>query len=648
MAFWSNLLSTFRGGTNVFTPNVTHFGPGEVASLLDPSRMTAVQMWETQPHFRTVVSFLARNIAQLGLHAFVRDGEDRLRDRDSVLARALDDVDGQMTTYDLVFALVGDLALYDRAYWLVTQTSETSSGWLIRRLPPTWVEPVMANPWDVKHYRVYMKSNGAAVTVSPDKVLRFSGYHPGVASGASPTVEALRETLQEQVEASKYRSQVWKRGGRVSSILERPAGAPPWSDAAREAFREDWYAKYTGNGSKAGGTPLLEDGMTLKRIDFSAQDQQFVEAAKLSLVTVAAAFHVNPTMIGQNDGANYSNVREFRKMLYGDTLGPLVAQIEARINRFLVPLLGMDRARHYVEFNIEEKLQGNFEEQTQALQSAVGRPWMTADEARAIRNMPALGGDAAALVTPLNVLVGGQASARDSGSQNRTGAASRPGFGVKEPAPVSFEVQAARVFSKFFARQARAVKGQLGVKAPEWWDYERWNNELADDLYRFAVEASKAVAADVLDGIGFSPDEYDVDRTFAFLRVLSERVAGQVNLATFGQLEAALDDDDPDEAVSRVFEVAETSRAEQSGTTLTTAVAAFATVEAGKQVAGSRARKRWIVNSGNPRASHAAMDGEEVPVDEPFSNGLMWPGSFDSDVEEVAGCQCSIEIFVAD
>src|SRR5690625_1073346 len=206
MGFWGNLLSSFRGGTTLFTPRVTHLGAGEVASLLDPSRMTAVQMWETQPHFRTVVSFLARNIAQLGLHAFVRDGEVRLRDRDSVLARALDDVDGQMTTYDLVFALVGDLALYDRAYWLVTQTSETSSGWLIRRLPPTWVEPVMANPWDVKHYRVYMKSNGAAVTVSPDKVLRFSGYHPGAASGASPTVEALRETLQEQVEASKYRS----------------------------------------------------------------------------------------------------------------------------------------------------------------------------------------------------------------------------------------------------------------------------------------------------------------------------------------------------------------------------------------------------------------------------------------------------------
>lgn len=646
MGFWGSLLSSFRGGTTLFTPRVTHLGAGEVASLLDPSKMTAVQMWTTQPHFRTVVSFLARNVAQLGLHSFVRDGDDRRRDRDSVVHNALADVDGQMTTYDLVFALVGDLALYDRAYWLVVKSTETPSGWMIRRLPPTWVEPVMANPWDVDHYLVFMKKDGSPVKVDRSNVLAFSGYHPGKALGSSPTVDALRETLMEQVEASKYRAQIWRRGGRVSSIIERPAGAPPWSDAAREAFREDWYAKYTGNGSMAGGTPLLEDGMTLKRIDFNAQEQQFVEAAKLSLVTVASAFHVNPTMIGQNDGANYSNVREFRKMLYGDTLGPLLAQIEARLNRFLIPMLGADRSRHYVEFNIEEKLQGNFEEQSNALSASTGAPWMTRNEARAIRNLPSLpGGDA--LVTPLNVLVGGQASPRDSGSQNRTGASSRV-VSVKAPAPESFEAQAGAVFARFFKRQARVIKSRLGVKAPSWWDHERWDEELADDLFAFAVTASQGVAESVLDGIGFGPDAYDVDRTLAFLRKLSERVAGQVNLATFMQLEAALDDDDSDEAIANVFEVAETSRAEQSGVTLTTAVAAFATAEAGKQVGGSRTRKRWVVNSANPRASHASMDGEEVPVDEPFSNNLMWPGSFDGDVDEVAGCQCSIDIILPD
>ena len=152
----------------------------------------------------------------------------------------------------------------------------------------------------------------------------------------------------------------------------------------------------------------------MKRIDFSASEQQWVEGAKLAFATVASAYHVNPTMVGLLDDANFSNVREFRRMLYGDTLGPEMASIEATVNTFALAALGMDRDVMYAEFNISEKLQGSFEEQTQALQSAVGRPWMTADEARARLNLSALGGDAAQLVTPLNVLVGGQASPRDS------------------------------------------------------------------------------------------------------------------------------------------------------------------------------------------------------------------------------------------
>ena len=91
-----------------------------------------------------------------------------------------------------------------------------------------------------------------------------------------------------------------------------------------------------------------------------------------------------------------------------------MAKIEDRLNTFLLPMIGVDNDQYYVEFNISEKLQGNFEEQTLALQASVGRPWMTANEARARMNMPALDGDANELITPLNVIAGGQASPRDS------------------------------------------------------------------------------------------------------------------------------------------------------------------------------------------------------------------------------------------
>lgn len=654
--FWQNLLSSVRGGSAVFTPRVTYMGTSELAAFLDPSKLTAAQMWETQPHFRTVVTFLARNIAQLGLHSFERDGEtDRRRDRDSVLAQTLRDVDGHTTTFELVFALVGDLALYDRAYWWAAPSSEMPSGWMIRRLPPTWVEPVMANPWEVREYRVYIRPDGTPDIVEPDHILAFPGYHPGRMFGFSPTVDALRETLQEQVEAAKYRAQVWKRGGRVSSVLERPIGAPQWSDAAREAFREDWYAKYTGSGSMAGGTPILEDGMSLRRIDFSAAEQQFVEAAKLSLQTVAAAFHVNPTMIGQNEGATYSNVREFRKMLYGDTLGPLVAQIEGRINSFLVPRMGLDRGRFYVEFNIEEKLQGNFEEQSSALQTSTGAPWMTRNEARALRNLPAVeGGDA--LVTPLNVLIGGQASPADSGSQNRRSvlpAGKARTALVKARAPETYEEQAKRVLGDFFARQGQAVRSRLGAGREDWWDGERWDGELTSTVAGLYLLTATAAGRETLAALGIEPDEYDEPRTEAFLLEAARRSAESINETTQTAVAQAVESVDPDdedapsspvEAAGSVFEIAESSRAAEVAVTVAAFASGFGTVEAARQQA-PQATKTWRTTSTNPRPSHAQLNGVTVGIDEDFPNGLPWPGAA-GDPDETSGCRCAVEISI--
>lgn len=629
-----------------FTPNVTHLGADEVQAML-LGDLTPAQMWSTQPHLRTVVSFLARNIAQLGLHSFERVGEDRKRDRESVFAATMRRPNPDQTAFDLVFALVGDLALYDRAYWLTVEDVDSPSGWTFRRIPPSWVTPVARDVFGAKSYRI-AAPEGDAVTVSADQILAFTGYHPSSFRRGSPTVEALKGTLQEQIEASKYRNQVWKRGGRVSAVLQRPAGSPQWSDAAREQFREDWYAKYTGNGSHAGGTPILEDGMTLNRIDFTAAEQQFVESAKLSFATVASAFHVNPTMVGILDNANYSNVREFRRMLYGDTLGPLIAMIEDRINTFLLPRLGMDSATYYAEFNIGEKLQGSFEEQAAVMQTLVGAPLMTRNEGRAKFNLAAIdGGDA--LVTPLNVLIGGQASPIDSGSQNldpKSAAlpSTKGALALQKAATDAQRDNVTEVLAAFFARQGKSVLSALGA-SQDWWDAKRWDGELSDDLMRVTHTLADLLGKAEAERLGFSGG-YNADQTINFLRSVAERRAKSINETTKAQLDAAINDEEGDPA--HVFEVAKDSRASGVAALVTTAVAGFALREVGQQIAqreGVTPRKTWVVNSKNPRSSHSSMGGETVPIDEPFSNGMQFPGDY-GDADEVAGCQCSIDISI--
>lgn len=658
--FWQNVLSRVNPGTWL-SPRVTYLGgegsPAPLRSITDVDfgALTVPELWTGQPHLRTVVAFRARNVAHLGLHVFERVSDtDRKRDRSSPLAVALRAPDLEATTYDLIFGLVGDLDLYDRAYWLTFWDEEGNPR--LRRLPPSWVSPVMRNPWEVKHFEVSLGDR--TVKVPREQVIRFGGYAPGSPAGSSPTLDSLKDTLREQVEAAKYRQQVWRRGGRVSSVLQRPKDAPAWSPEAAERFRADWYANYTGKGDMAGGTPILEDGMTLNKVDFSARDQQYVEASKLSLATVASSFHINPTMVGQMEGATYSNVREFRRMLYGDSLGPTLTQIQSVVNQYVIPALGMDPARHYAEFNVQQKLEGSFEEQAAVMQTMVGAPVMTRNEGRAKFNLPRVEG-ADELIVPLNVIEGGQASPTDAGSQNRRpgGESSGPALEVKGAGGgVRFkamrrsgdeEEALSDLFSEFFKRQGRAVSSRIFAKSQAWWDSERWDEELSDLILSASAPLVLKEAGVALSDLGLPEDAFDLGRTTEFRKAVAQRIASQVNEATMIQIVEALKDPDgqPREAVARVFDDAAGPRSKVAGTTAFATFAGFAVNEAAKQ-SRPRARKRWIVTSGNPRASHAALSGVEVGIDESFPNGLKWPGSYSGNVDEVANCRCEISIVI--
>lgn len=54
-------------------------------------------------------------------------------------------------------------------------------------------------------------------------------------------------------------------------------------------------------------------------------------------------------------------------------------------------------------------------------------------------------------------------------------------------------------------------------------------------------------------------------------------------------------------------------------------------------------RKGWSAHiDGRERASHAALDGDFVDMDEEFANGLQYPGDPDGEPAEVYNCRCSL------
>lgn len=371
----------------------------------DIDSMSVEQLWHDQPHLRTVVDFIARNVSSVNLHVYRHTddgGRERVRPADKVageFATMMKRANEQQLMSQVIYRSLADYCLYDEFIWIVDTDPDTGAP-RITPIPPSKVTRFRwFDDWTMRSMVLTDETTGQQVEVPAEKVVRMHGYDPFTMKRGATPVDALKDTLREQLEAASYRGQLWRSGARLGGVITRPAGAN-WDAKARRRFKAAWQAQYTGRGSGAGGTPILEDGMDFKPTHLKAQDEQVVDMTKLSLQTVASIFQVNPTMIGLLDNANYSNVREFRKSLYGDSLAPQVKMIEDALNQFVLPALGAPDDI-YCEFNLEEKLRASFEEKAAVTSTAVGAPWMTVNEARVQNNMPAIdGGDL--LARPLN------------------------------------------------------------------------------------------------------------------------------------------------------------------------------------------------------------------------------------------------------
>lgn len=380
---------------------------------LGSERLEAAEIFRRQPQVRTVVGFLARNVAQLGLHAFKRVSDtDRERITDHPLADLLErPLPGKrLTPYDLKYRIVADLAIYDTCFILkVNPDGDGPMGLL--PVPVPLVTPAEESWIEAPYYKLAV--GGQTIEIPGEHMIHIHGYSPeDLTVGESPLM-ALRDVLLEEYEATKHRQGMWKNGARVSGVIERPQpkGSRDWSDEARTRFIREFRDLYSGSGAHAGGVPILEDGMTYKQAGLDPRAAQYIEARKLTREEVAAAYFIPPPLVGILDHATFSNIREQHKQLYQDTLGPWLTQIDEALENQLLPEFTEDGL--YLEFNLEAKLRGSFEEQAAAASTAAGAPWMTVNEIRGRNNLPSIeGGDE--LVTPLNVTVGGQASPRDS------------------------------------------------------------------------------------------------------------------------------------------------------------------------------------------------------------------------------------------
>ena len=402
------------------------FGRTEIHVSITPEEnpivngMSVRKLYSTQANLQAVVSFLADSVAQLPLKVYRRgDDNARIRDTESAAAKLLYRPNADQTAYDLWNAVMIEYLLMGVVTLWVLPDVNSESGYQLRLIPKEWIcDTERETNYAPDSIRI-TAGTGGYIDIPRTEFVQFRRYSPGNPGGYQSPIAALRQTLYEQIQADKFRTEIYRSSGRFNAYLTRPKDVAPWTDEQKKtfltAFREGWST----DGENAGKMPLLEDGMEIKPYQFNAKEAQYAETKQLSREDVAAAYHVNPSLIWHTSTQTYASAKDNARALYADCLGPVIQMLQQRINSFLLPMVGADPGT-YVIFDLTEKLKGSFEERAAILQSAVGGPWMTRNEARADNDMPPLDG-ADELIVPLNVIEGGQASPQDTHMNQNSG-----------------------------------------------------------------------------------------------------------------------------------------------------------------------------------------------------------------------------------
>jgi HK97 family phage portal protein len=636
----SGELATTGGGvTPAYAPITLRAAPWEYETI-----------WRTQPQVRTVIGFIARNIAQLGIHTFRRVSEtDRERLRDHPLAQLLAEPLPGMTQYRFIERIVSDRALYDNFYGIKLRLDGRLR---ILPVPPTLIRPYGGN-WIAPEY--FETAGGRHF--APDEVIHIHGYSPNDLTYGESPIEALRELILESSEAAKARAKMWKNGARLTGVLVRPADAPDWNKDEKRRFREMWRSFSDGGGAE-GGTPILEDGMTYDKIGFNPEQAQYIEARKLNREECAAAYYIPPPLIGILDHATYSNIKEQHAHLYQDTLGPWTVDLQQEFVAQILPDLPGDNANVYCEFNVEAKMRGDFESQAAAASTATGGPWMTVNETRARNNLPAVeGGDT--LIVPLNVTQGGLANPRDTAPDAadappkarglpRSKASGRPSsIGTFASERDALE----KTLVSFSERQADALLVAAGAKADDGMPdlLELWANGSEDRLAQLQAllahhgfRLAQVGAWEVLDVWNEEAEGWSADVMLAWILAAAETHAAQHEEAG-REAVATVQEEGGDgwrealQSAAGAWGTAATARA----LTASTELRSFG----GHDAAGASGltKKVWRTGGTNPRASHKAQNGEAVSLDDVFSNGLRWPGDGKGETKELVNCNCTLD-----
>ena len=190
---------------------------------------------------------------------------------------------------------------------------------------------IKTDPVDyIKEYRI-RKEDGTEAVIPPEDMIHIKYPSPlDNFLGLSP-LSGIKARMEIEEYASTYQKNSFINNSRPSAVIESDIMTP---SQAKE-LEEKWNAKHKGarSNSKLG---ILWGGAKYHQLNLTPQEMSYIESIKVTRDDILMAFKVPKPIVAITDEVNYANAKTAQEVFLSETIIPEIKRFVEKINEQLV------------------------------------------------------------------------------------------------------------------------------------------------------------------------------------------------------------------------------------------------------------------------------------------------------------------------
>jgi HK97 family phage portal protein len=334
------------------------------------------------PAVNAAIRVIAESIASLPINILKDDGASKVVDKKHPLFRIVhDEPNAWSSSYDFRLQMMTDVLLHGNAYAFVNRVGGTVRE--VIRLLPTSVS-VAVDVYSYEPTYSIRDSKGGIKECSYTEIIHLKALSTNGAFGIAPILHA-REAIALAMALEAHAARLMGNAGRPSGILKVKGKL---TQTIIDRIRVQWSQGQSGNA--AGGTAIFDTDTDFSPLTFNSVDLQFSEMRKFQIEEISRAFRVPLHLLSELGRVTWANASELGQNFLDYTLNPWIINIQGAMTMAL--LTPEERVNTFIEIDVSALTRANLQVRSESYLRSVGGPWQTADEVRALENMPPIPG----------------------------------------------------------------------------------------------------------------------------------------------------------------------------------------------------------------------------------------------------------------